>query len=163
MHDIAAFKVEAARVLALNPNSADALAWYGWLWTFAHDGDPAQRARGVAVMKKAIALGPMHPSWYSFPIAWDHYRSGRLEAALAEGKKIDMPGFFWTYALLAVVYGAMNRKEDAQPAVAKLLQLYPEFPRHVRQECAKWNWTPENIEQMVRDYRKAGLEIPDEN
>ena len=163
MHDIAAFEVEADRVLALNPNNPDALGWYGNLWTYAHSGDPAQRARGVAVMKKAIALNPMHPTWYHFPIAWDHYWSGRLEAALAEAKKIDMPGYYASHRLLAVVYGAMNRKEDAQPAVAKLLQLDPEFPRHARQVATKWNTTPAQIEQEVRDLRKAGLEIPDEN
>ncbi len=162
-HDIAAFEAEAARVLALNPNNADALAWYGWLWTFAHYGDPAQRARGVAVMKKAIALDPMHPPWYYFPITYDHYFSGRLEAALAEARKIDIPGYFWSHATLAIVYGAMNRKVDAQPAVAKLLELYPEFPRHVRRESAKWNVTPAQIEQMVSDLRKAGLEIPPQN
>jgi len=73
-----------------------------------------------------------------------------------------MPGYFWTHATLATIYGAMNRKVDAQPAVTKLLQLYPEFPRHIRQECAKWNVTPAQIEQVVGDLRKAGLEIPPE-
>jgi len=163
MHDIAAFEAEATRFLDLNPNNADAVGWYGLFWTYAHYGDPIQRARGVAVMKKAIALNPMHPLWYYLPIAWDHYYSGRLEAALAEAKKIDMPGFYWSHALRAVVYGAMNRKEDAQPAVAKLLQLYPEFPRHFRQDQARWNVTPDQIEQQVSDYRKVGLEIPNED
>ena len=114
-------------------------------------------------MKKAIALNPLHPLWYYLPIAMDHYFSGRLEAALAQAKNVDMPGFYWSYATLVLMYGAMNRKEDAQPAVRKLLQLNPEFPRVVRQEFARWNMTPDQIEQTVRDYRKAGLEIPDEN
>jgi len=163
MHDIAAFEVEADRVLALNPNNADALGWYGNLWTNAHSFDPTERTRGVAVIKKAMALNPMYPTWYHFPIAWDHYWSRRLEAALAETKKIDMPGYYWSYMQLALVLGAMDRKQDAQPAVATLLKLYPEFPRHARQEHAKWNTHPALIEQAVRDYRKAGLEIPDQD
>ncbi|MFN0314223.1 MAG: hypothetical protein ACKVQA_04195 [Burkholderiales bacterium] len=113
--------------------------------------------------RRGSTLDQIHLGAHCRPLAFDHYFSGRLEAALAEAKKIDMPGFFWNHALLALIYGAMNRKEDARPAVTKLLQRYPEFPRHVRQEGAKWNLTPAQIEQEVRDWRKARLEIPDKD
>ena len=151
----------AERAVALNPNNADVLAWYGLFWTYGHMGDPVKRVRGIEAMKKAIALSPMYPTWYHFPIAWHHYWNGNYETALAEAKKIDMPDYFWTHALLATVYGAMVREEDARAEVTRLIELYPEFPRVFRHEVRKWN-TPEFIiDNYVRDLRRAGLEIPE--
>ena len=137
LHDVDAFASQGERAVALNPNDADVLAYFGLLWTCGHMTDPAQRARGVAMIKKAMTLSPMHPTWYHFPVAWSYWSSGEYDMALAEAKKIDQPGYFWTYLLLATVYGAMDRKEDARPAVAKLIELYPDYPRNARAEFRK--------------------------
>jgi TolB-like protein len=163
LHDIDAFTAAAERAVALNPNNVDVLAFYGLLWTYAHVGDPVQRTRGVEAMKKAIALSPVYPTWYHFPIAWHYYWNDEYEAALAEAKKVELPGYFWTHALLVTVYGAMDRKEDARAAVTRLLELYPEFPRKSREEFRKWGWnTPDPmIDRLLRDMRRAGLDIPE--
>ena len=159
-HDLEAFDSQGERAVALNPNNADVLAYFGVLWTTGHIADPVQRARGVAMMKKAMTLSPMYPTWYHFPVAWSYWISGEYDMALAEAKKIDQPGYFWTHLLLATVYGAMDRKEDARPAVAKLLELYPNFARNVRTEFRKWSFPDSAIDRAIRDLRRAGLDIP---
>jgi hypothetical protein len=71
----------------------------------------------------------MHPTWYHFPVAWSYWISGEYDTALAEAKKIDQPGYFWTHLLLATVYGALDRTQEGGAEVTKLLELYPDFPR----------------------------------
>jgi tetratricopeptide (TPR) repeat protein len=161
MHDIDAFVPAAKRAVALNPNNADILAWYGVLWTYGHWADPVTQARGVEAMKRAIAMSPIYPSWYHLPIAWTYYANGDYPAASAEAKKVDMPDYFWTHQLLAAIYGAMGRQDDARAPVAKLLELYPAFPQEVRQIWKKWNVPDFVIDKVTKDLRRAGMDIPE--
>jgi len=94
-HEIDLFNAAANKAIALNPNSADTLAWAGIFVTYANQADAAHRGRGVAMMRKAIAMSPVYPIWYHFPIAWDYYYNGDYEKALAEARKIDMPDYYW--------------------------------------------------------------------
>jgi adenylate cyclase len=162
-HEIDAFNVAADRAIALNPNSADTLAWAGIFVTYANQGSPSQRSRGVAMMRKAIAMSPAYPTWYHFPIAWDYYYNDRYEQALSETRKMNMPGYYWTRALVITIYGALGRPEDAKADIAALLELKPNFPKTMREETRKWN-TPEHfISRNVANLRRAGLDVPDEN
>ena len=162
-HEIDAFNVAAARAIALNPNSADTLAWAGIFVTYANHLEPAQRARGVAMMRKAIAMSPGYPTWYHFPIAWDYYYNGQYDQALSEARKINMPGYYWTRALLITIYGALGRPEDAKQDIAALLKLNPDFPKNMREETRKWNTPEVFISQNVANLRRAGLDVPEEN
>ncbi len=162
-HEIDAFNVAANRAIALNPNSADTLAWAGIYFTYANQGDPSHRARGVAMMRKAIAVSPAYPTWYHIPIAWDYYYNGHYEQALSEVRKVNMPGYYWTHAMLITYYGALGRPEDAKAHIAALLELKPDFPKTMREETRKWN-TPEHfISRNVANLRGAGLDFPVEN
>ncbi len=136
-HEIDAFNVDADRAIALNPNSADTLAWAGIFVTYGNQLDPAQRARGVAMMRKAIAMSPAYPTWYHFPIAWDYYYNGQYEQALSESRKINMPNYYWTRALLITIYGALGRPDQAKEDIATLLELKPDFPATMRQESSE--------------------------
>jgi adenylate cyclase len=161
-HNLEAFVAEAERTIALNPNNADALASVGMLLTYSYMTDPVKRERGVAMMRKAMVLSPVYPTWYHFPIAFNHYWRGEYEQALAESQKIAMPGYFWTHVLVAMIYGALGRRDDAQPAVTSLLKLYPEFPQKFRQEARKYNNPEHFIDNYIRHLRQAGLNIPPE-
>ena len=161
LHDMDAFDSTARHAVALNPNNVDVLAFYGLFWTYSHLDDPVKRAEGADAMKKAIALSPIYPTWYHFPIAWHHYHTGDYVAALAEAKRIEMPDYFWTHATLTVIYGAMDRREDARASVARLLELYPEFPKTARQEWHKWNTPNFIIDKLFHDLRRAGLDVPE--
>lgn len=162
-HEIDAFNVAADKAIALNPNSADTLAWAGIFVTYANQGDPSDRARGVAMMRKAILMSPAYPTWYHFPIAWDYYYNGKYEEALSETRKMNMPGYYWTRALLVTIYGALGRPEAATADIAALLELNPNFAETMREETRKWN-TPEHfISRNVANLRRAGLNVPDEN
>lgn len=121
------FEQEAAKALEFNPNFADAMADFGI--RFANMG---QIDRGVALTREAMRLNPFYPGWYHFTFVTESYLRGDYERTIAETKKINWPDSFWTYAMLAVAYGQLDRKEDARGAVKELLRLYPNFPQDYR-------------------------------
>ena len=159
-HDLDAFSAEAERAVALNSNNADVLAWVGVYTAYANMSDVAKRERGIAMIRKAIALSPFHPDWYYQPIAWSHYWKGEYDQALIQSQKVNVPGDHWTWVLRATLYGALGRKAEAQPAIVNLLKLYPEFPNKIRENMRKWNTPDDIIDRVISDLRKAGLNVP---
>jgi len=132
----------------------------GTLIVYANWTKPDRRERGLALIRKAMALNPSHPDWYRLPVAWVHWWKGEYREALAEGKNINVPDYFWTHMLLAVIFADLGRKEEAAAAVANLLKLRPDMPVAVRAEWRKWNVPEEVIDRAIADLRRAGMDIP---
>jgi tetratricopeptide (TPR) repeat protein len=144
------------RAVALNPNDTRAIGTVGMSLTYAGQWD-----RGVALMKKAIALSPNHPGWFYLALFYDHYRKGQYAKALGEAQKIGMPELWEGYAALAEAYGQLERREQAESALAELLNLYPRFPGNAWEEFRKRNIPEAEIAHLVEGLRKAGLQVPD--
>ena len=77
-------------------------------------------------------------------------------------EKIEMPGYFWNYYVLAISYGQLGMRDEAMQAVAQLLEAYPGFGQNARRELRKFLWEEDVIEHTIEGLQKAGLEIPDE-
>jgi TolB-like protein/Flp pilus assembly protein TadD len=148
---------ETERALSINPNNTRVLADLGYLLFVI-----GQHDRGVALTKKAVRLNPRHPDWYNIIFFWNHYHKREYEEALATTLKMDLPGYFYTYVRQAIAYGQLGRKAEAQTAVAKLLELKPEYGREVRDLVRRWQYPEDFIEHIVEGLRKAGLDVPDE-
>lgn len=118
--------------------------------------------KGLPLVRKAMALNPYHPGWYSFPLAWNHYLKGEYEEALTQVQKINMPGFYWTQVTLVAVHGQMGNESKAQEAINKLLELRPEFWDNWRTEFLQWNTPDHEIGPWLEGFRKTGVDIPDE-
>jgi TolB-like protein/tetratricopeptide (TPR) repeat protein len=158
--DLDAFHAAAERAIALNPNNENTLYEMGVLIMYSNWTNPERRERGLALVRKAMALNPSHPGWYRFNGAWVHWWKGEYGEALAEAKKINMPDYFWTHKLLAVSYAGLGRKDEAATAVANVLRLRPDMPVAVRAEWRKWNVPEEVIDRVIADLRRAGMNIP---
>jgi adenylate cyclase len=156
-HELDLFYIHAERALEINPNNSTSLADLGDNMVFAGNID-----RGIALVRKAIALNPYHPDWYYFSLTEYHYRRGEYEAALDMAQKINMPNFFWTHVHRARAYGQLNRKTGAAKSIEKLIELYPDYPDNARLELRKYNYPEAAIEHSMEGLRKAGLDIPDE-
>jgi adenylate cyclase len=159
--DLDAFFPLAERAVALNPNYEGTVGNMGTYIVYGSWTNPPRQARGLALIKKAMALNPSYPRWYHFPVAWVHCWKGEYGQALAEAKKIDMPDYFWTHKLLAVSYAGLGRKKEAAAAVANVLKLRPDMPVAVREEWRKWNVPDEVIDRVIADLRRAGMNIPE--
>ena len=151
------FKATGERAVRLNPNHADMLADYGIMLAFTGEWE-----RGVALTDKAIALSPTHPGWFHAASVFDHYRQDDYEAALAEAKQVQMPDFYFTFAMLAMCCGQLGRDREGRAACDKLLELSPDFATQVWDILAVWNLPQELAGQIVEGLRKAGLGIAEQ-
>jgi TolB-like protein/cytochrome c-type biogenesis protein CcmH/NrfG len=151
-HELDPFLAEAERALALNPNETDVLAFIGALFHWVGD------ERGIALVRKAAKLDPLHPTWFNFSIARHHFARGEYETALAAARKIRIPDSWLTQIYLAAIYGELGREGEARSALEELLRLYPGFTSETLSgEWRKWNASDDMVRRWVAALRKAGL------
>jgi tetratricopeptide (TPR) repeat protein len=148
------FREEAETAIVLNPNNADVIAELGKRLVYM-----GQWERGAALMRKAMTLNPMHPTWYWFPLAKYHLFRGEFDQAITAAQKINMPDYYIFYCVLAYVYAHAGRQIEAEQAAASALEVYPDATvEQVAQLYDRWNFTPDFIERFaVEGLRKAGL------
>ena len=153
-NDLSGFFVEAEKALAINPNNTEVVAALGVRITYAE-----KSGRGVALIRKAMALNPAHPGWYWFPIAYDHFRTQDYHAAVEAARRVDMPGFWYMHLWLAAAYGALGDTERGRAALANIDAINPAFKHDPVKYLRLWFKSEEAVQQFVSGLRKSGLEI----
>ncbi len=153
--DLAAFRPAAERAMAINPLNTDALGILGLL--IVHTGE---FERGAAIVRHAMELNPDHAGWMHFGPIWEHFHKGEYERALDHANRVDIPGLFWPYLVVAAANGHLGRKAEAAAAVRDLLAIDPEFAAHARSNIASWHFESGLLEPLLDGLRKAGLPIP---
>jgi TolB-like protein len=155
--DLAAFGPAAERAMALNPLNTDALGILGL--EIVHTGE---FERGTAIVRRAMGLNPNHAGWMHFAPLWDHFHKGEYENALECANRVDVPGLFWPFLVMASACGHLGRRTEAAAAVRDLLALDPEFGAHARSNVGTWHFASGLMEPILEGLRKAGLSIPEE-
>jgi TolB-like protein len=150
-----AFRPAAERAVELNRMDGSNLATMGSLIAYTGDWE-----HGCALVESALRLNPHHPGWYWFAHYFNAYRKGDYRGALSIALKFNMPGYFYTHALAAAVYGQLGLREQAQEALQELLALRPDFAVAARKEFEK-SHDPELVAHLIDGLCKAGLEVPD--
>ena len=107
------------RAIALSPNNATRLAWYGQNVVYT-----GRWEHGKALLDKAQALNPYLPTMFYYSYANYYYHYEDYETALEAAVKINQPGLYWNHIIFAENYGQMGRTEEAKQSVAELLRLY---------------------------------------
>jgi TolB-like protein/Tfp pilus assembly protein PilF len=151
-----AFRPAAERAIELNPMDGSSLAFLGLLMAYSGDWE-----HGCALAESALQLNPHHPGWYWFAHFLNAYRKSDYRGALSIAVKFNLPGYFYSHAFTAAVYGQLGMREPAQKALQELLAIRPDFALAARTEFEKW-YDPELVEQLIGGLRGAGLEIPRE-
>ena len=118
----------------------------------------AYRARQVRLPRASM----MQPSSQRRRMSQIPYRRGEYEEALDAAQKWNQPEFFWNQVHLAQAHAQLGHKKEAQTAVAKLLELYPEFPNNAWEEFRHWELREDMVELFIDGLRKAGMDIPPE-
>jgi adenylate cyclase len=154
--DLAAFAPAAERAMALNPLNTDALGILGLQIVHIGEFD-----RGTAIVRRAMELNPNHAGWMHFAPLWNHFHKGEYEQALACANRVDVPGLFWPFLVMASACGHLGRKTEAEAAVRDLLALDPEFAAHVRYNIGTWHFASGLMDPILDGLRKAGLSIPE--
>ncbi len=138
------------RALALNPNDPEILAEAGHFHTFMGLDE-----KGATLTKQAIALNPLHPTWYHFSFARRNFQDHNYDAALVEISNVNLPEFYRSWLVRASAYGYLGRLEEGQQAFEKLLALKPDFD--ARTELLKWNTAYDDAEHFLEGLEKVGL------
>ncbi len=152
--DLAAFGPAAERAMALNPLNTDAVGILGL--QIVHTG---QFERGAAIVRRAMELNPNHAGWMHFAPLWEHFHKGEYEKALERANRVDVPGHFWPFLVVASACGHLGRTAEAKAAVRDLLALDPEFAAHARANVATWHFASGLMEPILDGLRKAGLDV----
>jgi TolB-like protein len=154
--DLTSFRNAAERAVALNPADGSSIAALAELMVYAGD-----RERGIELAAKARQLNPNHPGWYWFADFYNAYVNGEYREALEYAQKINMPGHYGAFAVVAAACGQLGEKEKGRKALDELLRLRPDFATQaMRSEMEKW-FDSEYSELMFEGLQKAGLEITD--
>jgi TolB-like protein/class 3 adenylate cyclase len=153
--DLAAFGPAAERAMVLNPLNSDALGILGL--QIVHSGE---FERGTAIVRRAMELNPNHAGWMHFAPLWDHFHKAEYEQALERANRVDVPGLFWPYLVMASACGHLGRRTEAEAAVRDLLALDPEFAAHARSNVETWHFASGLMDSILEGLRKAGLSIP---
>jgi len=153
--DLAAFFPAAERAMTLNPLNSDALGILGL--QIVHTGEFEQ---GTAIVRRAMELNANHAGWMHFAPLWDHFHKGEYAQALECANRVDVPGFFWPYLVMASACGHLGRRVEAAAAVRDLLALDPEFAAHARSNIGSWHFTSGLMDPILEGLCKAGLAIP---
>ena len=154
-------RVEADRVLAINPNDASALGLIGNLLAYAGDWD-----YGRQLAEKAFALaGPAAPSWWWWVVAKDHYRKGEYAKALEVFQQSYAEQNWLDHLHLVYTLPHLGRIDEARAQIPALLKLKPDISvREADRYYAMWCFDADFRDRMVKALRLAGLrEAVDEN
>ncbi len=154
--DLAAFGPAADRAMALNPLNTDAVGILGL--QIVHTGE---FERGARIVRRAMELNANHAGWMHFAPLWEHFHKGEYEQALERANRVDIPGLFWPYLVVASACGHLGRRAEAEAAVRDLLALDPEFAAHARSNVGSWHFASGLMDPILEGLRKAGLSIPE--
>lgn len=114
-------RVEAERVLALNPNDAALLGIMGNSIAYAGLWD-----LGVQLAKKGLDLaGPNAPRWWWWVIAKDHYRKGEYQQALDYFRRSYVEQSWMDHLHLAYTLPYLGKAEEARAEIPILMKLKP--------------------------------------
>jgi tetratricopeptide (TPR) repeat protein len=109
------------RAFDLNPNDADAMMTKGRLLALR-----GRLEEALNCVNAAVRLNPLHPPWYHNQFGIALYSLQRFAEAAQALKRVPHPGT-WLLARLAACYGQLERRAEAQEAVAEVLRLQPDF------------------------------------
>jgi adenylate cyclase len=153
MNDVEGSFGAAERGLALNPNDTELMADLGLRYSLRTLWD-----KGLPLVEQAFARNPAQPGQYRIAPFLHHYIHGRYQEALAEAKKIGVPGVIYNHIALAMAYAQLGRTEEADAEVGQILAIDPAYGDHVIADLQKRNVHPDLIRAVVDGLKKAGLE-----
>jgi adenylate cyclase len=147
-------RVEAERVLAINPNDAVALGVMGNMLAFVGMWD-----YGRQLAEKGIRLaGPAAPRWWWEVIAKDYYRKGEYERALEYFRRSYVLQNWLNHLHLAYTLPYLGRTDEARAQIPILLKLQPDISvRTVDRFYKMFCFEPDFIERVEQALRLAGL------
>lgn len=148
-------KVLTDRALALNPNSAWAWLYSGWIRVWLGESEAA-----IDRVSRALRLNPTDPhSWSMYSVlAHAHFFAGRYTDALSwtEMAIREKPDFLLPHYIAAASNALAGRLADARRAIGRVRQLDPSLHASNLQFLFPLR-RPEDLARLAEGLRLAGL------
>lgn len=142
----------ADRAVALNPNSSFAWGCRGWIYKIAGLSEEA-----VFSFERSIRMSPIDPLLHRafFGMATAFIELRRFDEAIVAGNKSlrQLPSYSPAYRCLASAFAHLGRNAEASKAVARLLEIDPNFT--ISEFIARGGQT--NAILYIEGLRKAGV------
>ncbi|MFC1857476.1 hypothetical protein ACFL9U_05535 [Thermodesulfobacteriota bacterium] len=148
----ALFLEHVEQTIDLNPNSPYIVGVAGWHMTLYGLWD-----RGLALLKKGVALNPCHPSWFHLAPYMYYYHRKEYINAFTEALKFNYPGLFWDPLMRAAALGRMGRASEAKATVGELLKLVPDFASSGLRLIGRFVKVDDLVDKIIEGLQKAGL------
>lgn len=147
-------RIEADRVVAINPNDANALGLLGNLLAYAGDWD-----RGLELTKRALVLaGQATPSWWRWVFAKDDYRKGEYASALEKFRLAYSESNWLDHLHLIYTLPHLGRIDEARAEIPILLKLKPGMSVREADRFYKiWCFDADFRDRIVKALRLAGM------
>ncbi|MBT8364164.1 MAG: hypothetical protein KJP23_05615 [Deltaproteobacteria bacterium] len=144
---------EGERAVALNPNGADAHAYFA---PVLFSADKPQEA--LAMIKKAIRLNPFPPNIYFQYLGSAYLNIGQYEEAIVAYKKalIGEPDNLFAHIGLVATYSFLGRNEEARAEAEEVRRIAPKFSLGYFEKIAP-SKNRVGLERYIDALRKAGL------
>jgi tetratricopeptide (TPR) repeat protein len=152
--DLDGFLVEVERSLEINPRDGTSVGLIGLYMALGGLWE-----RGISLIRKAQVINPRYPTYYHIALGDYHYGRGEDDAALSEYRRIAMPGFFRTHSRLACAHAQLGHEDEAQAALANLLELRPDYDlaQARKEESLALFAQPELVDRLMDGLTRAGL------
>ena len=125
------------------------LAMMGYLETMR--GRPED---GVALVRRAMILNPLHPSWYHTDIATSLHAAGQYREAIAHLQMLPRIDPFW-HTRLAACHAALGDTEAAARHMAEAKKISPGWDPVEEYRQGLEVEHPESLEPILRDIEMA--------
>jgi DNA-binding winged helix-turn-helix (wHTH) protein/tetratricopeptide (TPR) repeat protein len=149
MRQHASAELHLRRAIELNPSDPDMLAVMGYLETMR--GRPED---GVALARRAMALNPLHPSWYHTDIATSLHAAGQYGEAIAHLQMLPRVDPFW-HTRLAACHAALGDTAAAARHMAEAKKINPSWDPVEEYQQGLAVEHPESLEPILRDIELA--------
>lgn len=150
--DNAVIEIDVA--VLLGTNTADVFSAHGYILSFAGRGKEA-----IASIEKALRLDPEHPAIWLHFLGHAHFVDENYEAAIPplEKRIAREPYTDLSRALLAVCFGLLGLREQAQYQWTELIKIHPDYVTKIDGQMAKYK-DPAVSDRFMEGLRVAGID-----
>jgi TolB-like protein len=145
---------QANAALALNPNSLIFLDFIGQVMALLGEWE-----KGAELTQIAIKINPFHRPYVHNVMCLRWLRQKEYKKALEETRLFRLPDLFWDHLLVAVTSGQLNKIEDGNKAVQRLLNIKPGFAKDGRRLIRKYIKSDNLLEIIIAGLEKVGLKL----
>ncbi len=148
------FRESGETALRLNPNHSMTLRLYGGPLAYSGEWD-----RGLALVRKSIAITNFPPGWYHLPLVFRKYLDGNFEAALQRIPRMRMDSYIYPSLFETMIYARQGRQEEAEDALARLRKFMPDAESRLRPFLSTLGLQKADLDNIFEALEIAGLSI----